>query len=262
MQYEHLLVDIEGPVATVTLNRNDVHNAMDEQTLAEMADVFQHLGKPGQARVIVLKANGPDFCAGADIRWMKRASGYTPAKNRKDAMRLVKMIEAIDLCPVPVIGMVHGGVYGGGLGVVAACDIVVAETQTKMCFSECRLGILPAVVSSVVLPKIGLSHTRRLYLTSELFGMDIAQRVGLVHEVGSSDEVEGIVNRLIRDILRNGPNAVRMSKTYLSKMADLPYKKRVKLSLDTLVKARSSAEGKEGLSAFLEKRKASWVSER
>ncbi|PCI36905.1 MAG: enoyl-CoA hydratase [Elusimicrobia bacterium] len=258
MQYEHLLVDVEGPVATVTLNRVEVHNAMDEQTLAEIADVFKQLAKPGKAQVIVLKANGPDFCAGADIRWMKRASTYTPAKNRKDAMRLVNMIEAIDRSPVPVIALIHGGVYGGGLGVVAACDIVIAQTRTKMCFSECRLGILPAVVSSVVLPKIGLSHTRRLYLTSELFGMDVAQRVGLVHEVGSADEVGAILERMIKNILKNGPNAVRTSKAYLAKMAELPYKKRVQLSLDTLVKARSSAEGKEGLAAFLEKRRPSW----
>ncbi len=260
MQYEHLLVELDGPIATVTLDRHNVRNAMDEQTLAEMEDVFKHLAVPGKARVIVLKANGPDFCAGADIRWMKRASTYTPAKNRKDAMRLVKMIEAIDTCPVPVIALVHGGVYGGGLGVVAACDIVVAETRTKMCFSECRLGILPAVVSSFVLPKIGLAHTRRLYLTSELFGMDVAQRIGLVHEVGSADEVGPIAERMVKNILRNGPNAVRMSKAYLAAMADLPYRKRVKLSLDTLVKARSSAEGKEGLSAFLEKRSPAWVS--
>ncbi len=259
MRYEHLLIDVEGPVATVTLNRPEVRNAMDERTLEEIADVFRELGQPGKTRAIVLRGEGPDFCAGADVRWMRRACEYTPAKNRKDAMRLVNMIEAIDHCPVPVIGRIHGGIYGGGLGVVSACDIVVADTKAKMCFSECRLGILPAVVSSFVLPKIGLSQTRRLYLTSELFGMDVALRVGLVHEVAESVVLDAVVARVVGDILRNGPNAVRLSKAYLEKMANLPHDKRVKLSLDTLVKARSSGEGKEGLAAFLEKRKPSWI---
>jgi methylglutaconyl-CoA hydratase len=259
MRYEHLIIDVEGPVANVSLNRPEVRNAMDEQTLEELTDAFTQLAKPGKARAIVLRGTGPDFCAGADIRWMRRAAEYTPAKNRRDASRLVKMIESIDRCPIPVIGRVHGGVYGGGLGVVAACDIVVADSETKMCFSECRLGILPAVVSSVVLPKIGLAHTRRLYLTSELFDMELARRIGLVHEVADGGIADDIVARMLKDILRNGPNAVRASKAYLEKMAELPYRKRVKLSLDTLVKARSSAEGKEGLAAFLEKRKPNWV---
>jgi methylglutaconyl-CoA hydratase len=266
MQYEHITIDIESEIATVTLNRPEVRNAMDEQTLGELKDAFTNLGKPPKkskvgcsVRAIVLKGNGPDFCAGADIRWMRRASEYTPAKNRKDAYRLVDMIKAIDESPVPVIASIHGGIYGGGLGVVSACDIVVAEDSAKMCFSECRLGILPAVVSSFVLPKIGVSHTRRLYLTSELFDMATAQRIGLVHEVVAAGEADAKVKFLVSNILKNGPEAVRLSKGYLRKMASLSRPARIKFSVDTLMKARSSAEGKEGLAAFLEKRKARWV---
>ena len=180
MDYKHIKFETTADVATVSLNRPDVRNAMDETTLKELAHCFKALGKPRlSVRVAVIRGIGKDFCAGADIRWMRRAADYPPAKNRKDAYRLVEMLSAIDECPLPVIAMVHGGVYGGGLGIVAACDIVIAEDSTRMSFSECRLGILPAVISSFVLPKIGINHVRRLYLTSELFNMRVARRIGL-----------------------------------------------------------------------------------
>ncbi|TBR20056.1 enoyl-CoA hydratase/isomerase family protein [bacterium] len=268
MDYQHLKVHYEGRTAWVTLDRPEVRNAMDERTLEELEHCFTSLGKapkasgPGCAvRVAVLKAHGADFCAGADIRWMRRASEYSPAKNRKDAERLVRAIRAIDECPVPVVAAVHGGVYGGGLGLVAACDVVVAAADAKMCFSECRLGILPAVVSSFVLPKIGLSHTRRLYLTSEVFGMETARTVGLVHEVVAREDLEPKARKLAEEILKNGPEAVKVAKRYLAKLASLDRPARIKFSLDTLVKARSSPEGQEGLMAFLERRPPQWLKE-
>jgi methylglutaconyl-CoA hydratase len=141
----------------------------------------------------------------------------------------------------------------------AACDVVVAHEDAKMCFSECRLGILPAVVSTFVLPRIGPGHTRRLYLTGEVFGMQTARDVGLVHEVSAEDELDERVRRVVQSILRNGPEAVRQAKGYLRKMNELSREDRIKLSVETLVKARSSPEGKEGLAAFLEKRPAAWI---
>jgi methylglutaconyl-CoA hydratase len=266
MRYEHITLEFDAETAVVTLNRPDVRNSMDDQTLRELTHCFKSLAKTPKksatgigARVVVIKGNGKDFCAGADVRWMRKAADYPPAKNRKDAYLLAEMIQSIESCPMPVIAVIHGGVYGGGLGVVAACDIVVAEASTRMSFSECRLGILPAVVSSFVLPKIGPSHTRRLYLTSELFGMETAKSIGLVHEVVMEDKLEERTNFFIKNILRNGPMAVRMAKGYLQKMAELSKTARIKFSVETLMKARSSKEGKEGLAAFLEKRAAAWV---
>lgn len=268
MDYQHLKVSYEGRAAWVTLDRADVRNAMDERTLEELEHCFTTLGQapkgsgPGCAvRVAVLKAHGADFCAGADIRWMKRASVYPPSKNRKDAERLVRAIGAIDECAVPVVAAVHGGVYGGGLGVIAACDVVIAAADTKLCFSECRLGILPAVVSSFVLPKIGLSHTRRLYLTSELFDAETAQRIGLVHEVVPREDLEARARQAANDILKNGPEALKLAKAYIARLAAMERKERIAFSLDTLVKARSGPEAKEGLSAFLERRPPQWLKE-
>lgn len=263
MDYQHLKVHVDGRIAWVTLDRPEVRNAMDERTLEELEACFGSFAKPKDPscapRVAVLKAHGADFCAGADIRWMRRASAYPPAKNRKDAERLVRAIRAVDECPVPVVAAVHGGIYGGGLGLVAACDVVVASADAKMCFSECRLGILPAVVTSFVLPKIGLSHTRRLYLTSEVFGMETAQRIGLVHEVVAREELEARARKAADEVLKNGPEAVKLAKGYLARLAGMDRAARIKFSLDTLVKARSSAEGREGLAAFLERRPPSWL---
>lgn len=268
MDYQNIRVEYRGRAAWVTLDRPQVRNAMDERTLGELEHCFSNMGRAPKGsgvdcsvRAAVLKAQGADFCAGADVNWMRRASQYPPSKNRKDAERLVRAIRAIDECPVPVVAAVHGGVYGGGLGVLAACDVVIASVDAKFCFSECRLGILPAVVSSFVLPKIGLSHTRRLYLTSEVFGAETAQRIGLVHEVVSREALEDSAAKSAADILKNGPQAVSMAKEYLAKMVSLDRKARIKFSLDTLVKARSSAEAKEGLAAFLERRPPAWLKE-
>ncbi|HVE14953.1 MAG TPA: enoyl-CoA hydratase-related protein [Elusimicrobiota bacterium] len=267
MTYEHLVIDVTGPVATVSLNRPEVRNAMDERTLDELADCFKRLGDGKKnpavaaARVVVLKGEGPDFCAGADVRWMRRAADYPPAKNKKDAMRLVDAIRAVDECPLPVVGRLHGGIYGGGLGLVAACDVAVAADDARMCFSECRLGILPAVVSTFVLPKVGIGNTRRLYLTGEVFSMATAREVGLVHETVPAGELDARVDVFVRNILKNGPEALRRAKEYLRRMDAIGHEARIKLSLDTLVKARSSGEGREGLAAFLEKRPPAWLRE-
>lgn len=258
MGYSHISLSQDGAVARVALCRPEVRNAMDETTLEELRDCFIGLGR-SEARVVVLSGAGPDFCAGADVRWMRRAADYKPAQNRKDAKRLVDMIRAVDECPLPVVARVHGGCYGGGLGVVAACDVVVAADDARMCFSECRLGILPAVVSSFVLPKTGLSHLRRLYLTAEVFGMRTAQEIGLVHEACPASELDARAAQVAANILKNGPQAVRLAKAYIRKMAGLSREARVRFSVETLVKARSGAEGKEGLAAFLEKRPPAWT---
>ncbi len=232
---------------------------MDDGTLRELAENFKKISSQPGLRAVLVKGAGKDFCAGADIQWMRRAGGKSPAQNRKDAALLVEMCRAVDECPVPVIARLHGAVFGGGLGLAAACDLAVAEAGARMSFSECRLGILPAVVSSWVLPKIGETNARRLYLTGEVFGMDLAQRVGLVHEIVPEAELDAKVAGAVEAVLRNGPEAVRAAKKLIRDFRGLSKAARIKYSLDKLVRARSSKEGQEGLSAFLEKRPASWT---
>jgi methylglutaconyl-CoA hydratase len=258
VSYAHLEVDF-GPVTTVTLNRPDARNAMDDNTLRELADCFQTLAGDRHLRCVVVKGAGKDFCAGADIQWMKRAGKLPPAQGKKDAMLLGEMVRAVDSCPVPVIAGAQGAIFGGGLGLVAACDVAVVAEDAKMCFSECRLGILPAVISCFVVPKIGLNHARSLYFTAEVFGAEKAKEIGLVHAVVSESDLKDRVDAAVADVLRCGPNAVREAKALLKKLGPQDLDKRLKLVVDTLVRVRSSPEGQEGLAAFLEKRKPAWV---
>lgn len=270
MNYKNIFVDSSGDVTSVVLNRPEARNAMDETTLQELTQVFTGLSKPGgskmngtgqahQPRVIVVRGAGKDFCAGADIKWMQRASAYSPAKNRQDAKRLMDMLRAVNECPLPVIAKVHGSVYGGALGLISACDIVLAEEKTAFCFSECRLGIIPAVVSTFVLPKIGPGQARRFYLTSEVFGAQKAKDIGLVHEAAPEAELDSMIDQIKVNIFKNSPAALRLTKDYVRRMMGLSYEKRLEYSLGALVKVRSSVEAKEGFAAFVEKRNPSWI---
>lgn len=261
MSFEHILLERAGPVASVTLKRPQVRNAMNDQTLRELTAAFGLMAKDSSIRVVVVRGDGKDFCAGADIEWMRRAGRLKAAQGKKDARLLALMCQAVDDCPVPVIARAQGAIFGGGLGLVSVCDVVVASDDAKMCFSETRLGILPAVISCFVLPKIGPTNARRYYLTAEVFGMAAAKEMGLVHEVVAAEGLEPKVQELVGAVLRNGPNAVREAKKIVRKMGGLKPAQRVTLAVDTLVRLRSSPEGQEGLSAFLEKRKASWVPE-
>ena len=258
MDYKHIVLKI-GSVACLTLNRPNCRNAMDDNTLKEVADAFEHIGRCPEVRAVVIRGEGEDFCAGADIGWMRRAGKLKGARGREDAGLLARMCKAVDESPVPVIARVQGAVYGGGVGLVSACDIVVAAQKARMCFSECRLGILPAVVSCFVIPKIGLAAARRYYLTAEVFGVQEARDMGLVHVAAPEGELDARVDELASHILRNGPKALREAKALLRKLPNKSLEQRVKLTIDTLLRVRSSPEGQEGLSAFLEKRPPSWV---
>ncbi len=246
-------------VSTVLLNRPESGNAMDDGALREIAAAFKELASRSDLRAVVIQGQGKHFCAGADIEWMRRAGKLSKAQGRKDARLLVEMCRSIDACPVPVIAVVHGACYGGGLGVVAACDIVLAAQDARMCFSECRLGILPAVISLFVLPKIGAAAARRYYVTAEVFGMEKARELGLVHEAAPYAELECRLEAMLASLLKNGPQAVRKAKALLRRLPSAPsFAAKEKLVLDALVSQRSSAEGQEGLSAFLEKRLPNW----
>lgn len=245
--------------ACVTLNRPEAGNAMDERVLKEIAGVFSGLSIEKDLRAVVVRGAGKHFCAGADIEWMRRAGKLKGTAARKDASLLIQACRAVQECPVPVIARVHGAVYGGGLGVLAAADIGLAAEDARYCFSECRLGLVPAVISLFVLPKIGAQNARRYYMTAETFTTAAALKMGLAHESAPEAELDARLEKILDGILANGPQAVRDAKTLLNRLPEASSRAaREKLVLDTLLRRRSSPEGQEGLTAFLEKRRPSW----
>jgi len=242
-----LRVERDGSVLRVTLARPERRNAFDAALIAELSEAFADVG---DARAAVLSGEGASFCAGADVDWQRSAIDLTYDANVEDAMRLYRMLEAIDSCPAPVVCRVHGFALGGGSGLVACADVAVAAPDAVFGFSEVRLGIIPAVISPFVLPKIGPA-ARRYFLTGERFDAATALRIGLVHEV--SEDPEAAVEGVVESILTSGPEAVRAAKRLVSERPE---------GIDTAriaAERRTSAEGQEGLRAFLDKRSADWV---
>ena len=258
MEYQHLKVHA-GPVTKVTLSRPELRNAMSDMTLRSLTEAFRAIGKDASVRVVIVTGGGKDFCAGADINWMKESGKLSPEEGKKDASLLADMLKAVDECPVPVIVAAQGSVYGGGLGLLAACDIAILADDAKMSFSETRLGIMPAVISCWVLPKIGAVNARRYYLTGEVFGAKEAVHMGLAHEAVPAEELSVKADAIAANVLKCGPAAVRAAKALLPRLEKLGLHQQVGLAVDTLVRLRSSAEGQEGLAAFLEKRAPEWT---
>jgi methylglutaconyl-CoA hydratase len=260
MGYDTLQVAIDGKVATVTLNRPDVRNAFDEATIADLAMAFDELGQDASVRAIVLAANGPAFCAGADLNWMRRMAAYTPAENEADAMRLADMLRTIYYSPKPVIARVQGDCYGGGVGLVAACDIAVVADSARFCLSEVKLGLIPAAISPYVVEAIGARAARRYVLTAERFDAPAAARLGLAHDVVAPEQLDAAVAALTGHLAANGPHAVREAKRLIRDIDGVPIDD--VLLADTagrIAAIRASSEGREGVAAFLEKRRPSWL---
>jgi methylglutaconyl-CoA hydratase len=251
-------VDTRGPIATVTLARPDVRNAFNEVLIAELQQAFKSLGEADGVRVVVLTGDGPTFCAGADVQWMKKSKDRTERENAADARAMADMFRAIDECPKPVIGLVRGAALGGGSGLVACCDIVVAAEGTQFGFTEVRLGIVPANISTFVLPKIGARAARRYFLTGERFDAARAQEIGLVHEVVPETALDGTVEGIASEILKCGPAAVATAKALIREGLQLPRDAAIDFTVRTIARVRVSPEGQEGLAAFLEKRKPRW----
>jgi methylglutaconyl-CoA hydratase len=243
-----LRTERDGSVYRVTLARPERRNAFDAALIAELTEAF---ADAGDARVVVLAGEGPSFCAGADVEWQRSSIDLSYDENVEDAMRLYVMCQAIDTCPAPVIARVHGHALGGGSGLVACADIAVAAPDTVFGFSEVRLGIIPAVISPFVLRKIGPGAARRYFLTGERFDADAALRIGLVHEVTAEPDVA--VERLVAEILHGGPEAIQAAKLLILERPGGVETARI------AAERRTSDEGQEGLRAFLERRRASFV---
>ena len=261
---EMLTVERTGPrgeIARVSLNRPEVHNAFNAELIGELRATFRGFADdPAEGlRAVVLAGNGPSFCAGADVTWMRASLGLSKEQNEQDAMVMAEMFDAIDRCPAPVIARVHGAALGGGMGLCAVSDLVLAESGARFGFTETRLGILPAVISPFVIAKIGESHARALFPSGKRFDAVRAQRIGLVHEVFEGEgALDAAVDSAVDDLLAAGPTAARAAKAIVREVRGLPHESTRWHTARRIATQRTSPEGQEGLRAFLEKREAGW----
>ena len=257
--YKTLLVDESDGVVFVTLNRPEVHNAFNDELIGEAIDLFSSIGASASARAIVLRSGGANFCAGADLNWMSRMVSYTREENIRDSSQLAKMFAIMNECPLPIIGRIQGAAIGGGVGLVAVCDVAVATRESKFGLSEVKLGILPAVISPYVIAKIGESHARALFMTGERFDAERALRIGLVHRlVDDADSLDAAVNDTLSQLMSSGPQAVRACKKLIAYVATHPLDDAVPYTIEAIAERRVSEEGQQGMQAFLNKRKAPW----
>src|SRR5918998_2906838 len=256
--YEHLRRTDEGPVATVALARPDARNALNAALIAEVTRCFEELAEDEGVRVVVLAGEGPAFCAGADVGYMRDAADLAYEENLEDARRLAAMFRAVDECPKPVVAKVRGAVIGGGAGLVAAADVALAEEGARFAFSEVWLGIAPATIAPFVVRKIGHFHARSLFLTGERFDAARAQGIGLVHVVSPPDDLDAAADETTGRLLRGGPHAQAYIKGMLRQLEALEPMDAPGPMTRLIAELRTGEEGQEGLSAFLDKRDPSW----
>ena len=261
MAYQFLLTRRDGSVEYLTLNRPDVRNAFNEEVIAELTRWTSATSETAQMtglRAVVLAGAGPVFCAGADLAWMAKMIDYTEEQNLRDALAMSRMFAGLNTLPVPLIGRVHGVALGGGCGLAAVCDIVVAEEPAVFGFTEVKLGILPAVISPFALAKIGRSAARELFLTGARFSAVRAREIGLVHRVVPAADLDATVAGCVREVLTAGPDGVAAAKRLIAAIWPASVDDAMPITARAIATRRVSKEGQEGMRAFLEKRKASW----
>lgn len=255
-----LKTDIDGAIATVTLDRPEVRNAFNDELIPLIAQAFRELGGHEQVRCIVLQANGPAFCAGADLNWMKRLADYTREENLADAGGLAEMLRTIYACPKPTIAKVQGDVYAGGTGLVAACDIAVAVDTAQFCLSETRLGLIPATISPYVIRAMGARAAHRYFLTAERFTAAEAHRIGLLHEVVPAGNLDTKVSEIANALAACGPAAVRACKQLVQDVAGSEITPElIAKTVAGIADIRATPEAREGVQSFLQKRKPNWL---
>lgn len=257
-QYETLAVECKEGTAQVMLNRPDVYNAFNEIQIEELTDCFSQLSEDGNVHAVILTGKGRHFCAGADLNWMQKVASYTREENIADSRKMGEMFCTINSCSKPVVGRINGSAFGGGVGLVAVCDVCVCSDQAVFAFSEVKLGIVPAVISRYVIPKIGLSHARSLFMTGERFSAQKALEIGLVHHVCPLDELDTKTEEQLTLLQSSGPQALKAAKELVQKWPALEEDEFRAYTEELIVDLRASEEGKEGIRAFLEKRKPVW----
>lgn len=253
-------VEQSGTLVTVTLNRPETRNAFNEELIADLT-AWARGPMPEGARVAVLRGAGKVFCAGADLAWMSKTVTYSHEENVRDARAMAAMFEALDTLPLPLVGRVHGAALGGGAGLAAVCDIVVAAEGATFGFTEAKLGILPAVISPYAMAKIGVSAARELFLTAAKFTATRALEIGLVHAVVPEAALDARVDAYRAEIVSSAPGAVTAAKQLVRQVAPLATADIVGLTTETIARHRTSREGQDGMRAFLDKRRAPWVPE-
>jgi len=256
-----LKVEKKGGVARVILDRPEVRNAFDDSLISKLKKSFEEIGNDQTTRVLVLAGNGPAFCAGADLNWMKRMAGYGYEQNLADAQALADMLATLDRMPIPTIARVHGPAFAGGTGLVAACDIAVGTPEAKFCFSEAKLGLSPATISPHVLRAIGERAARRYFLTAEVFDAQEALRIGMLSIL--TDDLDKAIDGLLQHLLAGGPEALAKIKDLVREVTGRPVEDSlVANTAKRIAEIRVSPEGREGIASFLEKRKAAWCSKK
>jgi methylglutaconyl-CoA hydratase len=248
----------DGPIVRVTLNRPEVRNAFNEELISELRSWAEAVS-PTDARVAILSGAGKTFCAGADLNWMSRMIGYGREENVRDARAVADLFNALDRLPIPLIGRVHGAALGGGVGLAAICDIVVAADDTVFGFTEVKLGIVPAVISPFCLRKMGVSAARELFLTGARFSAARARELGLVHAVAPESEIDAAVDAYVRELITSAPGAITGAKRLIAAIAGRPPVEVADLTAETIARHRVAPEGQDGMRAFLEKRKPGWL---
>ena len=255
-----LEITVTGAIARVALNRPEVHNAFDETLIAELTHVVRTFDADTGIRVLILEGRGKSFCAGADLHWMKKMAGFTQAENLADANNLAAMLSALNGMSKPTIARVHGAAYGGGVGLVACCDIAIGTPKASFALSETRLGLIPAAISPYVIEAIGARAARRYFLSAERFGAEEARHLGLLHELVAEAELDAAVDRLVATLLEAGPQAQSEAKLLIRAVAQRPIDQGViGDTAKRIARVRATPEGKEGVAAFLAKRKPAWV---
>jgi len=258
MNYETLVITKKDDVTTVALNRPEVHNAMNETLMKELTDCFHRLSGDDSVTAIILTGNGKSFCAGADLTWMKKMVNYSVEENKKDSHLLLEMYESIHSCPKPVFGRINGAAFGGGIGLLAICDITVTIPGAMFAFSEVKLGIIPAVISTFVASRLTPATMRRLFITGERFDTLAAQKIGLIDLVVPPERLDETMFSCVEQIRSSGPTAIKEVKHLIYHLEKMNIKAYKEFTVEKISELRVSPEGQEGIKGFLEKRKPSW----
>lgn len=259
MTYQTLIVEKQDSVLSIILNRPQVKNAFNDELISELSQVFTGEALDASVRIVVLRGAGDLFCAGGDLNWMKQSASYTPDQNKKDALIFAQMLTKANTLPKPLITLVHGAAFGGGIGLVSVSDYVIASSEALFSFSEVKLGLIPAVIGPFVISKIGESMVRALFISAERFPAARAFGIGLVHRVVENQKaLEEAGQKLIQDILQSSPGAVKRAKHFILDIKEKSFEEKLITAAQALAEIRATPEAKEGFSAFLEKRKPKW----
>lgn len=261
MQNNKIITSVSSAIATITLNRPEVHNAFDDELIQQLTSILIKINHDAAVRVVVLTAHGKSFCAGADLNWMQKIANYSRNENLQDAMSLARLMQTLNELSKPTIALVQGAAYGGGVGLVACCDIAIASHDATFCFSEVKIGLVPAVISPYVIKAIGERAARRYFLTAEKFTADEAYQLGLVHTVVDTNQLSTFSDKIAKTLIANSPQAISTTKQLIATVSKQNFGPAlITATAECIADIRVSPEGQEGLKSFLEKRPPRWMS--